>query len=290
MQTWFAEFLSSAILWGSLITGVLWWLRKRYTKPWPRRFLFLPFWWFVIHTAIAWYGFILPPSGTLLEADTGEPIKNTRVISTWISYPRSLWHTYCSGRQIHLTNEKGRFAFPLAPYTTLFYGVVLRGINPSVPGRIGNRQLNFSPIPIMHVFKMQRFAAGREANQSKANTGCNSINPPRPHIDPVILPGEDDPFEVMYREACIEKRVDTFTDQYMQNMERIYYFNSRAVRPKSIRNNPHITAVQSIWPQITAQAACPNGGGLCASEIDAHAHQVMCDYFTWLKTPEGKPQ
>ena len=282
MKILLAEFLYSAILWGSLATLLLWWLRRRVTNKWGQRFLFVPFWWLAIHTAIAWYGFVLPPSGRLVDADSGEPIKNTRVIATWLSYPMAIWVSHCSGRQAQLTDADGDFAFRFAPFPTLLFGTTLRGINPQVPGRIDHRELAFVLVPIWGKLPIQKYAPGRSLSELGTNTECRVDIAPQ-FVQPFkLLSGEENPFDLMYREACIEKRPDTYTNSYMHNLMSSSADYAGYRFSEKDRSDPRWQAVQKWWPFL-GNTGCPLIGGVCAAGIPPEAHDGMCEFYTWQR-------
>lgn len=272
MSAFLGELLQSAVVWGSLITLSLWWLRRRSTRPTPRVLMTLPLIWFGVHTAIAWYGLLLPVSGRLTDADTGLPIANAKVISTWHSYPLGLWTSYCSGKQAHLSDVNGRFAFPFAPYPTLFVGTMSRGINPRVPGRINHRSLLTLPIPVMGDVAIQQYAPERSESRSGPNTECKVALAPQYPNNLQLLPGEEHPFEVMYREACVEYRPSTLTDSFLTEM--------MLRRPHSVRTQQD--PPQHIQDGLSELAGygCTNGeGGICARAVSEETRDMFCQYY-----------
>ena len=285
MKRLLAEFLYSAILWGSLATLLLWWLRRRVTNKWGQRFLFVPFWWLAIHTAIAWYGFVLPPSGRLVDADSGEPIKNTRVIATWLSYPMAIWVSHCSGRQAQLTDADGDFAFRFAPFPTLLFGTTLRGINPQVPGRIDHRELAFVLVPIWGKLPIQKYAPGRMTTHTGPNTECRMDIGPQFVYDGRLLPGEERAFEVLYREACIEQQPATFTVDFMRNL----------IETRPLRHDPKGLGGIEVIPIDIGQAmtddlqprGCSPIGGLCVYPVQPALHARFCAYAATQRVSGG---
>ncbi len=285
MLSFLAEFLFSAILWGSLITWWFWRRRKTAIGRFRHGLLTLGMGWFGLHTAIAFYGFLLPPSGRLIDADSGEPIKNSRVIATWTSYPFTIWTSYCSGKQAHLTDADGDFAFRLAPAPTLVFGTLVRGLNPQVPGRIDNRKHALLLAPLWGDIPIQRYAPGRKL-AGGPNTGCHVEILPQYDFNLEVLPGEEHPFEVMYREACVERQPWTFYDQYLQDMKMSGPAGRHAELPL---NDPRLIAVFKLRPLI-APRGCPPIGDLCASPISADVHDTHCVYFSWLRELAGARQ
>jgi len=287
MMSLFAEFLFSAILWGSLITVWLWRRRAHSTGRLRRGVLTVGLAWFALHTAIAWYGFVLPPSGYLVDADSEDPIKNARVVATWGSYPMSLWTSYCSGRQAHLSDEDGHFAFRLAPAPTLIFGTFARGLNPQVPGRIGIRKVAVLLAPLWGDMRIQRYVAGRTITSGGLSTACK-INIIPQYRGNRVLAAEEHPFEAMYREACVERQAWTFYDQYLQDMllrgpPGGYYASEQ------LPDDPRQVAVRVLLPDV-ATGGCPPYGNLCVSPIDANVHDTFCTYFSWLRDLNGIPQ
>ncbi|MDZ4813072.1 MAG: hypothetical protein SGI99_10730 [Pseudomonadota bacterium] len=289
MNNFLSEFLYSAVLWGSLLTALLWWLRSKAKSRVSRGLLFLPFWWLVLHTAIAWYGVLIPPSGRLVDADSGEPIKNARVIATWISYPMAIWTSHCSGRQAHLTDGDGGFAFRFAPYPTLAFGTLFRGLNPKVPGRISNQKFTMLLKPLWGDVPIQKYAPGRWTSEIGPNTGCRVAIAPQFDYADGLLPGEELPFDVMYREACIERQPGTFTNEYLYFMMQSSSDSAGQRHVVSGLDDPKWIAVQELRPQIVP-AGCPPIGNLCAVEVSAKVHDAHCEYFSWLRELNGSSQ
>ncbi|MDZ4812500.1 MAG: hypothetical protein SGI99_07755 [Pseudomonadota bacterium] len=273
MPIFLAEFLYSAILWGSLITALLWWLRSRAASRVMRGMLWIPMAWFGLHTAFAWYGFILPPSGTLIDADAGTPYARQRVIATWMSYPLSLWSTACSGSQAHLTDAEGDFAFRFAPAPTLVFGSLARGLRSMVPGRINQSKMRGLLVPLLGKQTVQRYVEGRSLSRQGESLQCAAYIAPQYPDTVQPLPGEADPFAVMLREACVEKQPWTQTDIFMFEMMRVH--PSSPAPPIDIQNeygNMSLLGCQE---------------GICVGVIAPHIREKFCGYFTSLQSPVG---
>jgi len=286
MINFLAEFLFSAILWGSLITVWLWRRRAHSTGRLRRGVLTVGLAWFALHTAIAWYGFVLPPSGYLVDADSEDPIKNARVIATWGSYPMSLWTSYCSGRQAHLSDEDGHFAFRLAPAPTLIFGTLVRGLNPEVSGRIGIRKSAVLLAPLWGDVPIQHYAAGRRSNGTGPNTACK-INIIPQYRGNRVLAGEEDPFEAMYVEACIEKKPWTFTGTFLRDMtwNRPNQTDPFFAVPGQPSNPVPPEILKRVYEELD-QTVCP-AGGTCSSSVSPAVHRQFCEYFTSLRDADG---
>ena len=285
MNELLGELLYSAIFWGSLVTLLLCWLLRKISNRFGRAVLWLPLVWFVVHTVIAWYGFLLPPSGRLIDADSGAPIKNSRVIATWSSYPLSLWTSYCTGKQAHLTRSDGAFAFRFAPYPTLLLGSFYRGLNPEVPGRIDNQRGALMLAPLRGDVLIQRYAPGRETFGGVGGD-CDIQIAPQYSDNLQPLSGEESPFEVMYREACIEHQPWTLTDHFIRDM---------------MMRRPKVSGGYSGWPPKDAPPeeiqhllleeldprGCPPIGNECASSISSETHEKFCTYFATQRNGQG---
>lgn len=273
MNSFWSEFLFSAVLWGSLLTALLWTLRRRSARVSHRRLLAIPLLWIGAHTAFAWYGLLLPVSGRLVDADTGAPIANARVVSTWHSYPLGLWTSYCSGRQAHLTDAEGRFAFRFVPLPSLFAGTMLRGINPRVPGRINHRTLNTFPAPVLGDVEIQPYAAGRSVSRTGPNTECRAAFAPQ-YAGTAELPGELHPFDAMYREACVERRPWTLTDIFLTEM--------MMRRPKSATSTAPPAQIQAGLAEL-AGYGCEEG--ICVRAVPEETRAMFCEYYGSVRSP-----
>jgi len=290
-NVWIDEFLYSAILWGSLVTLLLWWLRRQLKNRAGRWLMALPLAWFALHTAIAWYGFVWPPSGRLIEADSGAPIRNTRVIATWISYPMTIWTMHCSGRQAHLSGADGAFAFRYAPYPTLFVGVGFRGLRPLVPGRVQTGKAGRPWTLLRGDIAIKKYAPGRETLDDSQTTECKVDIAPQFTYEQVndrsyaLLPGEEHPFEVMYREACVERQPGSFTNSYLHFMSVSSIRTMGAAYANLQPEEPRILALREARKQ-TGQVGCP-GGGVCAAAVTPDVHDTYCTYFSWVRELQG---
>lgn len=280
MNTFFAEFAHSAILWGSVVTSLLWWLRRRGTRRIDRWILTPLLLWFAIHTAIAWYGLFVPPMGRLVDAESGQPLANERVVVSWISYPMAIWTTHCSGRQAHLTDAEGDFSFPLAPYPTLLVGTFARGITPHVPGRLNHRKLSRLLMPVWGDVRIERYRHDLNLSASGPNTGCHEQFASQYPDNLVLLPGEAHPFARMFQEACIAQQPWTLVDAYMKDM-----MLRRPDRNQSSKAPP--TEVQSALRELGAHGCASGEGGACAKSIDPAVRTVFCDYFKTIAPSKG---
>ncbi len=280
MSTFLAEFAHSAILWGSVMTSLLWWLRRR-SKARVSRWMLTPLlWWMAIHTGIAWYGLVVPPMGRLVDVESGQPLPNQRVVLSWTSYPLAIWTTYCSGRQAHLTDAEGDFIFPLAPYPTLFVGTFTRGMTPFVPGRLNHRKLSRLLMPLWGDVRIERYRHDLNLSASGPNTGCHEDFASQYPDNLVLLPGEAHPFTTMFQEACIDRQPWTLVDQYMQDM--------MARRPdRDQLSRPPPTEIQSALRRIGAHGCATGEGGVCAKSIDPAVRTLFCDYFKTIELSKG---
>ncbi len=282
MNGFFAEFFYSAIFWGSTVTAFLWWLRSKVKGRFGRAAIWLPLGWFALHTVIAWYGFLIPPSGRLIDADSGEPIGNKRVIATWVGYPLAIWTSYCSGKQAHLSDEDGNFSFRLAPYPTLFLGTLARGLNPEVPGRIDNRKVSVLLAPIWGDLSILKYSPGRTV-LGGPNTECDVDVAPQYPNNLELLLGEKHPFEVMYREACVEHKPWTMTDRFVRDM--------MLRRPNADNStwpilDPPPEEIQRLLLDELKSRGCPPIGNECVSAISQETHGKFCTYFASLSPEE----
>jgi len=275
-----SEILYSAILWGSLGTALIWWLWRRSTRRVIRLILIMPLGWIALHTAFAWYGFVIPPSGQLVDADTGQPHANRRVIATWISYPLSLWTSYCSGRQAHLTDAEGDFAFRYAPWPTLIFGTFVRGLNPEILGRLDNRSTALFPVPLIGDIPVDQYASGRNTSRGP-NTECKK------HIavqysGSQTLPGEVSQFIAMRREACVARNIWTLTDLFMLDLSRDAHRYTFGVAPP--------TAIQNLLRTFGESGCRTAEGGICAQYISTAVRDQLCAYYITLALPEDVKQ
>jgi len=200
-----AEFLYSAILWGSLISWLLWKIMRRWPNVWSILLLGGPFLWLCLHTVIAWYGFFFPPMGRVLDDSPDRPMAGERVIATWVTYPMGLWTSYCSGRQVHLTDSDGEFTFRFAPWPTLVWGSLQRGVNSRVPGRIGVRTLSFFWDWPHGDRQMRRLHVGSSAIETGPSTQCRVNIAPQHEPDLVPVPTERPSFLRLYEELCVHR-------------------------------------------------------------------------------------
>ncbi len=285
MIDYLAEFFYSAIFWGSIVTALLWWLRRKIENRFGRAAIWVLFGWFALHTVIAWYGFLIPPSGRLIDADSGEPIGKSRVVSAWISYPTSPWSAGCSGRQAHLTDDNGQFAFRFAPYPTLISGSLMRGLLMSPPGRVPEGKGDWSFKPLSGTTLIHRFKPGHRVTGNSVGTICETaVDSQENHA---LLPGEAHPFEVMYREACVERQPSTLTDAYLREMMRL-----RSILQDSVWNwpppdSPPTNIQQQQRKYLGLEGRCVEGSGVCASAIEPGLRDEFCVYFTSLRSIGG---
>lgn len=200
-----AEFLYSAILWGSLVSWLLWKGLRRWRNIWCYLILGGPFLWLSLHTAIAWYGFFFPPMGRVLDDSPDRPMKGERVIATWVTYPMGLWTSHCSGRQVHLTDAEGSFAFRFAPWPTLVWGGMMRGVNSRIAGRVGESTLDmFWRWP--HGDRIaKRFTSSDQNRYVGQNTICRVyLYPMHGVAEYPTAPGLPE-FRRLYQELCIDR-------------------------------------------------------------------------------------
>jgi len=275
-----SEFLYSAILWGSLATTLTWWMWRRLTHRVVRGILTLPLGWIALHTVFAWYGFLIPPSGRLVDAETGQPHANRRVIATWTSYPLALWTSYCSGRQAHLTDAEGDISFRFAPWPTLVFGTFARGLNPEILGRIDNRSVAISPIPLLGEIPVSQYVPERKLSGDPI-TDC------RKHIavqysGSRALPGEVNQFDAMLHEACVAGNTWTLTDLFMLDLDRgaARYTSGGAPPPE----------IQNLLRTFGGHGCPPGEGGVCAQTISKEMRDQLCAYYITLRAPEETEQ
>lgn len=284
MTTFLAELLFSAVLWGSLITWGLWRWRKRVESGIARKLLWLPLIWIGLHTALAWYGLVLPPAGQLIDADSGKPIRNIRVTTAWVSYPLSLWTTVCSGEQAHLSDENGSFAFPLAPMPTLFFGTLYRAQLIQPPGRMLAGRGAFPPKPLRGVISISHFKPNGPVSSGGPFWQCEFVI--GLGASSHLLEGEEYPFDVMYREACTEALPWTLTDVYIQDLMR-YAIVKGMHEPKGFVSRAPLPPFLSAELRRLQPVGCRPAGGLCASSIGAKDRDEFCSYFKQLLTLLG---
>ncbi len=277
MLTFLAEFLFSAVLWGSLLTWWLWRRRKR-AQGFGAWLLWLPLAWFGLHTAFAWYGFILPPSGRLVEDESGKPIPNARVEAIWsTAYPVLVMLGKCAGFQAHLTDANGTFSFPFAPLPTLFLGTLVRGLQPMPPGRVLNGRTRIFPLWLRGEIRIRHYEAGKPWTDSHSG-GCESKFLPQ-HWGG-LLRGEAYPFSVAYREACVEHQPWTLTNFYNWDLWR-YATVKGWHDPKEWVSLPQLPPALSVKFNALHIGPCLSpDGGACAMAIDPALRAEMCSYFT----------
>jgi len=287
MLTFLAEFLFSAVLWGSLITWWLWRWRKRAQSGFARKLLALPLFWFALQTAFGWYGLLLPPSGRLVDADSGAPIPNVRVVANWIGFlPPALWTTYCSGKQAHLSDAQGEFAFPFAPVPTLFAGVLGRGLNPLPTARIAQRRLAFGLEPLRGDMPVSQYAPGRKLGGGP-NTGCDVEIGSQYPSNLRVLPGEEHPFERTYREACIEQQTWSLTDAYLHDLVR-----SSRIRIGELADDHPLQLAPPLPMQEAIRRLAPDGcppiGNRCVRAVIPEVRSEICTYLQPLHNIKGE--
>lgn len=200
-----AEFLYSAILWGSLISWLLWKALRRWRNVWSYLLLGGPFLWLSLHTLVGWYGFFFPPMGRVLDDSPDRPMAGERVIATWVTYPLGLWTNYCSGRQVHLTDSDGEFAFRFAPWPTLVWGSLQRGVNSRVAGRIGESTLQMIWQWPHGDRIVRRFSASDPNRYVGPNTSCRVYLYPMHTVAEYPTAAGALEFNRLYRELCIER-------------------------------------------------------------------------------------
>jgi hypothetical protein len=275
-----SELLYSAIFWGSLGTTLVWWFRRRSRHRVVRGILLFPLGWIALHTAFAWYGFVIPPSGRLIDADTGQPHTNRRVIATWISYPLALWTSYCSGRQAHLTDTDGDISFRFAPWPTLVFGTFVRGLNPEILGRIDNRALEIFPFPLTGNIPVDQYAPERDISWGP-NTECKKQIAVQ-YSDSQILPGEANQFDALRREACIVGNAWTLTDLFMQDL-------SRGANRYASGGAPPLE-IQEILRTFGQHGCRPGEGGVCVQAISKGTRDQLCAYYMTIRGPQDAVQ
>lgn len=289
MAQFISEFFYSAILWGSLGTAVTWWLWRRCSSV-ARAFLTLPLAWIALHTAFAWYGFVIPPSVRLVDAESGQPHTNRRVIATWISYPLALWTSYCSGRQAHLTDAEGDVSFRFAPWPTLVVGTLARGLNPEILGRIDNRTSATFPLPLFGETRVHHYAPHRGISGGP-NTGCKKSIAVQ-YSGSENLAGEINQFEIMLNEACLTSNPLTLTDLYMQDLVRgAARHTSSGAPPLAIQRlfrtfGGHGCRTSGIPGGLSFALSSREEGGICAQAIPRGVRDQLCAYYVTLRAPE----
>ncbi|MGD9582898.1 MAG: carboxypeptidase-like regulatory domain-containing protein [Lysobacterales bacterium] len=283
MRTFLAEFLFSAVLWGSLITWGLWRWRKHAQRGIARKLLVLPLFWFALHTAFAWYGFVLPPSGRLVDDTSGKPIPNMRVEVRWGAYPVLASIGYCPGFQAHLTDGDGTFSFPFVPMPTLFLGTLYRGLNPVLPGRVRNGRVEIFPVWLSGEIRIRHYQPGRAADDSATGAGCK--NKFLPQHWGGLLRGEPHPFEVLYKEGCIEKKPWSYTNAFLREMNRLQSQPRRSTTQHAMP--PEI--VRLIREEL-GNKFCPDVRGPCVYEVGADVHDRFCEYFESVYDDSGRTQ
>jgi len=292
MSQFLSEFLYSALLWGSLITGVLWWLRGRARIGIVRKLLWLPLFWFGLHTLNAWYGFLVPMSGRLVDADSGQPIPRVRVYANWESIPLSIWYNFCSGEQAHASDAEGRFAFRFVPYPSLVYGALARRLDPRVPGHIHWDKYGYFWKPLLGDMVFQHHAPGRKVS-GESHYGCDgTVAPqsvillPKGQVNRALLPGEEHPYEVLFREACIERQPWTFNNSFLNDL---------------VRNRPYSQNWYGLWlppPSISAESfrifqeplaqwGCVPAGGICTRAVTPELHDRLCELLSTERKERG---
>jgi hypothetical protein len=299
MNDFLAEFFYSAIFWGTLVTGFLWWLHRKNPKGFVGAVIWLPLLWFGAHTAVAWYGFFLPPSGRLIDADSREPIKNSRVVATWRSYPLPIvWIDYCVGRQAHLVDSDGAFSFRFAPYPTLLVGSMWRTVDPAVPGRHTDRR-NLPPLsaPTGDVLIRRLKPGGSQVLVEQSDYYCHFSFAPQYfysaqerhkglHFARVgLLPGEEHPFETTYREACIERHEATLAGNYMRGMMIVSRLTGR-----NLKSETPLLPIPPVVEQAFAlpdPAQCPLGFGRCEDKVTPELRAQFCEYFAGIRKERG---
>ncbi len=294
MNTVLAEISYSAILWGSLIVALLWYVRSRIRHEFSRVLLWIPLGWFGLHTVIAWYAFFIPPGGRLIDAATGVPIGNRRVVTTWISYPIPIIGiSTCTGRQAHLTKEDGTFAFRFAPYATLFSGTYRRFVNPMVPGHYDESWDGYWLTPPRGDMRARRYFVGRQNVPMPIGKWCEFSSTPQyeygaPYVSKQrpagivgLLPGEEPPFDATYREACIEKRDWTLNYIYMKAMlDEARYSGPRLELGGGLPIAPP-ASMQYEMDQIAI--GCDAHNGTCTKAIVPEVRESFCGYMAEVR-------
>jgi len=278
MLTFLAEFLFSAVLWGSLITWWLWRRRKRAQSGIARKLLWLPLFWFGLHTAFAWYGFVLPPAGRLVEDQSGQPIPNARVETNWGTFPVMALIGDCPGFQAHLSDAEGDFSFRFAPVPTLFLSPAWRTIMPQVPGRFLTGRAVFFPKWLRGEMRIRHYQAGHSAGRFMGGSCQRKFLPQNWGWR---LRGEEEPFSAVYREACVEQQPWTLMDLFIRDLMRYAIVKGMHDPKRFVSRLPMPPALNAKFNAIRP-GACGSEEGVCATAIDPALRAEICSYFTNL--------
>ncbi len=294
MSQFLSEFLYSALLWGTPITGLLWWLQRRARIGFVRKLLWLPLFWIGLNTANAWYGFLLPMSGRLVDADSGQPIPRVRVYAKWHSIPMTVWYSSCSGEQAHASDARGRFAFRFVPYPSLVFGALYRGVDPRVPGHIHWDKYGFFWKPLWGDMVFQHHAPGRKVS-GESHYGCDiSIAPqsvillPKGQVNWALLPGEEHPFEVLFREACIERQPWTFNDSFLNELVMKRPYSQDRLGRWNVPPPPTVPEeIGRIIREQLKSRGCPPIGDLCTYAVATELHDRLCEFLSTERKERG---
>jgi len=194
----------------------------------------------------------------------------------------SLWTTVCSGEQAHLSGEEGYFFFPLAPMPTLFFGTLYRGQLIQAPGRLIAGRGAIPLKPILGTVPISRY----KPNSSRSVTGlwqCEVVIGPRASKD--LFRGETHPFEVLYREGCIEKRPWSYNNAFLRDMDRLESQPRRA----GLQRPPSLELGRLLREELGGRS-CPSVNGSCVYAVSADLHDRFCAHFESFYDDSGRPQ
>ncbi|AVP96202.1 hypothetical protein C7S18_02895 [Ahniella affigens] len=261
------EFLTSAVLWGTLVTILVIRLRNALDPGWRRKFVSVGLAWVALHTGIAWYLLVLPTSGTIVESTTGQPISGVRVDNYWHTYPIGIFVTACSGRQARVTDAGGHFSFPFVPVTSLLMGTFYRSVMPKVEGRLKTARNSFIPYPLRGEIPIFAFDSKADGATQSFARGCDVLL--GPSVKNGKLPGQRSALSFLFSEACVEKRAHTRTDRYLLEL----------ISESNLVRSPPSVRLQELYMQLLggARGPCVGGGGRCVLAASEQEANSVCD-------------
>jgi len=290
MPDFLYEFFYSALLWGSLVTWGLWRLRKHIHGGYSGMALWLVLVWFGWHTAVAWFDFVLPPGARLIAAESGQPLAAKRAVLTWHSYPIPIiWLNFCTGRQAHLTDGRGKVSFRFTPYPSLISGTFSRSLQMVVPGRVDESKESTLLMPIRGDMKTSRLEGGG-GGYGHDSISCYRYRPQYYYHQNTrqpwarragLLPGEEDPFEITFREACIEQQDWTRNYWYIDKM--MFHTPSLGGRRDQEPPMPLPEPLEQFLKEY-GDKPCDRRYGTCERRISPARHAEFCAYFSDLRS------
>ncbi len=200
--------LTSFQFWALLVWALAYfWFRRG--KPGQRRIraaiLVLPSW----KLLIAIYVFVFPLRGTVIEAETGKPMKGAIVVGSWYGVPGIVVRS-CWGTRWQRSDENGEFSFRLVPALASIHYFAEK-IEVRYPGRYSKGEVIGFPWRTSRTYPVRKYVVEEGFKMFDRSERSCGVAKGVPH-------GIEGMYREMYRAACIRREPWTATNHYFLNL------------------------------------------------------------------------